>query len=534
MEQLEGLKSLYEKGDKSGALHLLQGLEEVNVEYYGDPLLNFVVSYCDVNGVEYLLDKGYDVKKLDSCENSALHALARVGYTTKQYRQKDVEECTKLLIEAGVSTLRKNENGDTIATLAAFSKNLGVIKVLISMNKKIDALNKRGNSPLYVACSTAKDSADSFYKYDVDKIEKEKQDLMVKKEQFGEDSPAYKVFNSNYEKSLMNFEKKKKELESVYEIISRLIENGLDPDSKGENQKTPREIAQECIDTKLASIVNGMENIEGDDLLSKGLSISQAIINNDIEALQACINLGNDVNELYDDESFQSGLELDGLTPLSIACLFMNEEAVKILIDAGADINYKDQYNKHALAYCFTQTARSKVTQIKINNQSFIKIFDAFINKGFDVNEIIDEEGNTILNLACKILAVETALNSYTTSGTAIQIAMKNRCNPDIADYNGVTPLMRLSVCSVRQAENLLLDILESDADISLKDNKGNTALMYCANNRDFGLSKTMCEYLFDIGDPLMDSLNNSQESAMDIALKNDNQELVQLLIMKG
>ena len=61
----------------------------------------------------------------------------------------------------------------------------------------------------------------------------------------------------------------------------------------------------------------------------------------DLDAVKLLIDAGADVNAREDDE--------DGKTPLLAACCCYNPDIVRALIEAGADVNAKDEFGRTAL-----------------------------------------------------------------------------------------------------------------------------------------------------------------------------------------
>ncbi|MCL2335483.1 MAG: ankyrin repeat domain-containing protein, partial [Endomicrobia bacterium] len=106
-------------------------------------------------------------------------------------------------------------------------------------------------------------------------------------------------------------------------------------------------------------------------------------------------------------------------------------------------------------------------------------------------------------------------------------------CNVNAKDKNGVTALMRIVQEDTDNAENDLISLLEKGADLGAKDSGGNTALMYAAGNANKAFAKSFADLMFGFGDPLPQTVNNEKKSAMDIAVEQNNEELVKFLLGK-
>ncbi len=113
------------------------------------------------------------------------------------------------------------------------------------------------------------------------------------------------------------------------------------------------------------------------------VDLHSAVAEDDLEAIRQHIKAGSDLNVL--EPSRES-------TPLITAALLGKTEAAKILIDAGADLNYKNADGSTAL---HTAAAFGKTEVAKI-----------LIDAGIDLN-IRNKEGSTSLHTAAFFCSVE-------------------------------------------------------------------------------------------------------------------------------
>jgi len=146
--------------------------------------------------------------------------------------------------------------------------------------------------------------------------------------------------------------------------------------------------------------------------------------------------------------------------------------------------------------------------------------------KGLNVNQEADEKGNTLLNMAC-YRAVSSLESKF------VQQLLRYKADLNIADNEGVTPLMHICISDRDIIEDLQITLLEAGADVSAKDKKGSTPLMYAAQNRSKSLAKNLADMLFEFGNPLPDAVNNDGKSALEIAVDADNENLVNFLMSK-
>ena len=103
-----------------------------------------------------------------------------------------------------------------------------------------------------------------------------------------------------------------------------------------------------------------------------------------------------------------------------------------------------------------------------------------------------------------------------------------HRAEVDVKDYdNGMTPLI---YASLRGHENIVKLLLQSGANINIKDNTGSTALMHAASSNAFR-HINVAELLLKNGADIT-AKDNSGNTALDIAtwVQGQNTEMVQLL----
>jgi ankyrin repeat protein len=73
--------------------------------------------------------------------------------------------------------------------------------------------------------------------------------------------------------------------------------------------------------------------------------------------------------------------------------------------------------------------------------------------------------------------------------------------------------------------------LLDSNAETKYADKYGNTALMYAAANADKMSAKKLVSLMLDKDCSIVGQVNNVGQTAMDMAIKNDNEAVVKLLL---
>lgn len=194
----------------------------------------------------------------------------------------------------------------------------------------------------------------------------------------------------------------------------------------------------------------------------------------------------------------------NGATALIIACLESKENIVKMLINAGCNINLQDKYGNTALIY------KSYFTDDNEN------IFKLLINAGADLN-IQNGRHTTALmmalfkykeNIAKILIDAGCKLNLFNSSGnTALMIAciqknvtmvkmlIKADADLNLVDCNGRTALM---IAYINYNHEIIVTLLDAGADTSIIDRDKYSCLMMMINSTHI-ISKHTIEKSIDI-----------------------------------
>jgi ankyrin repeat protein len=480
---------------------MIENKEETDEYSPGKSYLHFAASFADYIAVAYLLRQGFKPNLKGEYSRTPLHYLANtstpLSYDNTELLQKDyranIEKTAQALLDARASVLLRDENRDDLCYhLAGECGNLAFINTLIKNKCKLDMTDRDGRNLLHILVYNPARSLKHCIKY----------------------------AGNNHEKIKAAEEK----LEEIFKTAKALIELGLDPQSKDKSQKTAADYAVESELGKLAVLLKG-EYAENDSSLNDkiaagGKTLHIACKNDDLKAVEALIRLGADINEVSAERDFK------GLTPLAAACRYLQPDCVNALLNAGADPNFRSGEEGRSALYFMLCGGYGNEKHKEKNGSKIIK---SLIDHKLDINGIIDENEDTPLIFACA-----RGYNCAALKQLIRQQLLENKdCKINIANKNGITPLMNIVMQDCENIENDLILLLENGADMTAKDAKGSTALMYAANNENKAAAKTIADLMFSFGDPLPKAVNNEGKSALNIAVEKDNEDLVKYLLGK-
>ena len=518
--RVSGETDFEEKMEKVRELYSL--LTDPNADHYGYPILFYPAERGDYIGVEILLKAGADATYQTENKYTPLHRLAYEG--ERDYAPwADEKKVVELLLDAGTSAIRKDCDDMTCAYIAAGRGKFQILQALAEAGKKMDLTCRNGRIPLHEACNYSKSAASSFFEYT-----KPKYDEIMAQEGDGNEFND-RMLNDRKASQQAQYDSDKAKMDSYFETVKCLMDSGMDPEQKDDYGETAKRIALECKDIRISALLNGIytDDDSGDGALqmrAKGMTLMQAVALKEYDAAAAVLELGADLNELCGDDKRYDGIEVHGKTPLAVACFLLDMKLISMLLAHGADPNFKDTKGTIPVLHCLlTHSANQKIFENKVIEN----ILKEMTENGLNVNQEADEKGNTLLNTACYrvVSQLETKF---------VQQLLRYKADLNIANNDGVTPLMNVCIKDRDIIEDLQITLLEAGADVSAKDKQGNTPLMYAAQNRSKSMAKNLADMLFEFGNPLPDAVNNDGKSALEFAVDNDNENLVNFLLSKA
>lgn len=116
-------------------------LNDVN-NVRGDTVLMVACNNCELNSVEYLIQKGVDVKIKNNFGQTALHVAAKFS-----------PGCIKLLVDKGCDINLIDKEGNTPLLIAVYANNIDSTRELIKLGANVGIKNKNGKTAYEEALS---------------------------------------------------------------------------------------------------------------------------------------------------------------------------------------------------------------------------------------------------------------------------------------------------------------------------------------------------------------------------------------------
>lgn len=482
------LGRLYETdADKEKIFDAMQemGLETTEENNRVGTLLHMAAKYADAVNLKKLLDAGLDANAKNMYGENALFSLADPFERYRFLPSEDKKECAALLLEAGASVMTRSEgDGQTVFTSAGLNGQWELIEAAVEHGSKLTRTNERGENVLHCALSYAQQH----------------------------DNP----YN----------EREKEYQERYFKLVKVLYDSGFDMDEKDKYGRSPLEYAKDCADKRLAALVEGTYSEDADStVLTGGLSLQEAVEKKDYDAIRNIAANGSDLNEIADDGKWR------GRTPLSVACSYLDEKSVELLLSLGADPNFKNA-NGQTCLYQVLHDGDTPGFNFSVRddrNTVCKKILSLLLSAGMDKNAAISDDGDTALIAACRKSDWKERL-CYKFASALIA----SKCDLDAANLQGQNALMLISSQNGADANELQIAMLEAGASVAETDQNGNTALHYAAQNSNYSVAKEMAEMLFEFDFSDVDAVNNDGKTALEIATEQNNEPLVKLILMNS
>lgn len=293
-------------------------------------------------------------------------------------------------------------------------------------------------------------------------------------------------------------------------MIQTLLSQNVSPNIKDERGYSLIHIAAENNKTESIKVLNNSPYIDLNTLLQ-----SNTIINT--------------TNNRNIDASYYSAMD--------IATINNNFETVKLLIDYGANINFKMEYKPRS-EFIASKYANPKILELYLNKNIYL------LMNSEDVISLIKSAvlGNNVenINYLVKNLGIDVDTKDTNTmmhyavgegSVEALNELIKLRANINNTNSNFKTPLHYVIENNSKRMTESVNSLLTAKANPNIQDKNGNTALHLAVIN-----SYKSKDYTNIVNDLIRNNanvniLNENKQNPLNIAIENNNTEIANILI---
>ena len=484
-------------------------------------------TYGQQKSIQILLEAGSNLNMASTDRYTSLHAAANAG-------------CSKSIISAiishGVGVNTTNKNNITALMLACLTKNKNAINVLFNAGADPNIANDDAGTCLHYAawedCSKEVLQAIINHGVDVSATNKGNRTALMIACVKGNEDALNVLLNAGTDPNIVDDQVNTCLHcavlgDSSKEILQAIISHGVNVNAR--NKKNVTALMQACL-KGFKDAINVLLNAGADpniaDPHDDTCLHSAASVYCSKEILQAIISHGVDVNATNKNNT----------TALMRACVQGNEDAINVLLTAGADPNITNA----AVGTCLHHAALGDCSK---------EVFQAIINHGIDVNAT-NNDNSTTLMIAC-VQGNDDAINVLLKAGadpniagadvdTCLHSAVSGDCSKRIiqaiishgADVNATNKNNRtaLMIACVNQKEDVTNVLLNAGADPNITDANVDTCLHHAALGY---CSKEVFQAIISHGTDV-NATNKNNSTALMIACVQGNEDAINVLLNAG
>lgn len=262
-------------------------------------------------------------------------------------------------------------------------------------------------------------------------------------------------------------------------------------------------------------------------------ALCSAALKPEVDQLALLLNSGADPNERWNDYYIKA-------TALhtAVSSCFPFKKA-KVLLEAGANIHAVDSLNQSTMHYLVSKGAYKNDCSFYASSQEILDTIDLLMKKGASSNSK-DKIGNTPLHLAAmngygsivleKLIEIGNDINGKNFYGeTALTLAATNNQKTSVKYLLSQGAKLDLAASVCFNTLPVILKELENIKHVDISDSEFNTLLHYAAKRGLFGIVKKLIEK-----GTIINAFNKSHHTALDIAIMEGHQEIVEYLQLQG
>ncbi|CAM4066322.1 Ankyrin repeat [Pedobacter westerhofensis] len=458
--------------EKVDMLSLYRELPDMSITSdAAESLYHLAARFADAGAIRFLKEAGQK-PAADKYGNTPLHALTQTRFYFDDPNLDEISakiyDTAEALLEAGINPKKKNDSGKLAYFEAGLLYMYPFLQAMAEAGVRMDFAESGGMNLLHTICD-----------------------------------------------KLGNRKDIKGAIPAVVKTVRILVDKGgIDLEDKDVFGTTPLTYAQRSGVKEVAALISGDES----DIATGGMTLHEAVLNRDPEAVAALIKAGNDLNDI--DDQYRR-------TPLMLACEYASEPLVKLLIEGGADLNFRAGSGETAVYYLLTKAISNLGRGMSKNIKEVVEMLQMLVDNGLDTDASVDNEGNTALNLLCQARFYLADLNT-----SLAEVLIDAGADVNLPNQSGITPLMSFAGQGNEMKYGIAELLLDNSADVNYVDHTGNTALIYAAGNTDHMSGKRITSLILEKDKSSLERVNNLGQSAMDVAIQQNNEAVVKQLMI--
>lgn len=481
-EDLESAYYSYER-PRDMIVSIASTIDPSDMGRHGKTAVHLAAEMVDPEVLGILLDRGFRAGATDEYGRTPLHLLAAQSW---EKRRSEMYQCTEILLSHRCPPGRRDDEGKCFYHIAAYLHNYPMMEAIGKMKIRCDATEEStGMNALHMLCEAAQ-------RYDY-----------------------------TYERNPEEFAEKDRMCRDMAEW---LINCGIDPEAETRIGRKAVDFAITNRIKKTSAFLNGDSNET-----TGGMSLTDAVIVNDSEAVSALLSAGADPEELYDKEN-----AFQGMTPLMIACKIMAEDSVNALLDGGADASNSRGSDGGTALYYLLKSLSSLVGTGGNDRGSgaYLRMLERIVEaQGSPDLPVSEADGPAV----CFVAGNDRL--GWTSDGKSVRMMAFDRliswgADIESRDSMGMTPLIRACTVSGTDSENIVSTLMELGADCDARDSEGMSAVMWASSlSHDEGLD--LIRLIYDFCEPNLSFRNSEGKDAIELAAESDSKGVLGFLLSR-
>jgi ankyrin repeat protein len=506
---------------------LASGVDGNFTDLTGKTALMQAAGYGNIAAVRLLLEHGVNVNKVETETGaSALVAAAVCCYS----------EIMRVLLDAGADVNIASLDGMTSLMFCSHKGCLESVQVLLDHKPDINRRNRYGETALMRATSSGsveivKILIESGAEPEIQSTEHGLTALMIAADNGHEDivnlllaggaDPSRQSLGlrtaADYAR-LKGFNRIVSLLGPRVEVdIPKTIKRIKDINKEATSQLIDA-VYSGSLDEAVRSLENGGDpNPSGEDFPPVVVAAGQGALH----ILQLLINLGADVD----------ATDISGISALSKACGACHTEAVRLLLENGAQVT-QDAFMSasiHKPREILHLLHKAQLTQGEPSVSKSLRKGEKLLVAAADQNiELVKDllESNTDVNSVDKDGAPVILWASRRGNTELVKLLLDHDADPDIASHHGWTAIMEAAICGHTEVTELLI---KGGADINIQTEAGACSIIFAAAEGNLDVVTILLEHGADPSVVIRDGQNKGM-TALEFARKEGHAEIVSLL----